>query len=519
MLQKRYCCFISLLVIFAMSTILVASSGTQIGTVGARSTAMGSAFVGLADDWSAAYFNPGGLTQFDSKWTIGISAGLIMPRGSYTAQPYPTAPTATPPSFPFSGMYTNEVDATAQNFLVPALGIFYKANEKLTVGLGVYAPFGLGTEWDLLHVPDSYGNTSGISKTEEHYSDHQVINIQPTIAYELSDKISVGLGVSYITGMMILDQVKLPLNPVAASWATLQGAAAQIQALNPQFPSLEDLSMDQYRLLLENNLEGDGTAYGFNIGVHIKVSDKLSFGIAGRYATDLALEGTIEQTKIMHGDAEKMATLQALSQTLAAAGDAATAAVVDQVIPVFSGQNVTEEYDVEADLPLPMTISGGLAYKASPKLTLTADVHYSNWASWDAITVESQTEGKDDLELKEDWEDAIEICAGAEYLAMDTEAKQLFLRGGFYTVNSPVPDETITPTILDPNRRYVVTAGLGLSMGKLSINFAGEIVLFGEKDIPQSAYGFDPATGIPDNYAGVYNFNAMVFTLGTSYSF
>ena len=103
---------LSVLMLLALVSSVFASNGTQIGTVGAKSTAMGSAFRGLADDWSAAYFNPAGATQF-GKWEIGFSAGMIMPRGSYEAYLYPVAP--------FAGMKTGAVDATI-NFDAPTQG-------------------------------------------------------------------------------------------------------------------------------------------------------------------------------------------------------------------------------------------------------------------------------------------------------------------------------------------------------------------------------------------------------------
>jgi len=194
---------LTILITTLFSLSLFASNGTQIGTVGARSTAMGSSFRGLADDWSAVYHNPAGLTQL-GKWSIGISSGLIMPTGSYTPVNYPISTTV----LPFAGMATGEVNLVEKTFVVPALNIIHKVNEKLAVGLGVYAPFGLGTEFDIFSVPSNYNAlTAPDIKENESFSDHQVINIQPTIAYQVTEKLSLGLGVSYIMGSMILDHV------------------------------------------------------------------------------------------------------------------------------------------------------------------------------------------------------------------------------------------------------------------------------------------------------------------------
>jgi len=497
------------------ATSLFASNGTQIGTVGARSTAMGSCFRGLADDWSAVYYNPAGLTQLEGL-TIGVSNGFIMPRGSYTPFTYPND--LTIPSLPFNGMYSwQERDLTAKTFLVPSLSIFYKFADRYTVGVGVYAPFGLGAEFDIFREPAGYRNgtfnsdslrfypaVKAISKDKETYSDHQVINIQPTFAMQVTEKLSVGLGVSYISGSMAIDQLKLPLNPLVSVWADPNYAALT--------GGLGALNEDQSHLIVENNLDGDGSAYGVNFGIHYQFSDKLSAGISARYCTDLKLEGTMEQTQALPGDSLKF---QALSAMLQNPAYAPYAALLQQAQALFSGQNITEEYDVKADLPLPMTIGGGIAYKPSPKLTLTADVSFTNWASWDEIIVEKTATGEQDT-MKEDWKNTIEMGLGVEYLAMEGESSNLYIRGGFYTVGSPSPDATMNPTILDPNTRYVITGGLGLGLGKVNLDLAVEYVLFPEKVIQDDEYVFNKTHYYAENYAGIYNLKSWVITLGAS---
>ena len=280
-MNRRHMALAALLLILALTASQAfASNGTQIGTVGARSTAMGSAFRGLADDWSAVYFNPAGLTQLQSKWTIGFSGGLIAPRGSYEAASYP------PTMMPSALMTLTETDAKARNFFVPAMSVFYKANDKLTLGVGVYAPFGLGTEWDLLENNATYGNPNALSKKYENYSDHQVITVQPTVAYQLTDRLSLGLGVNFIWGKMVLDLAKLAVNPAIPAIAANPALNALLMPMvNQPFHT---------RMVVESNLDGDGTTWGFNAGLKFDVTDKLSLGVSARVAGDLALSGTMK---------------------------------------------------------------------------------------------------------------------------------------------------------------------------------------------------------------------------------
>ncbi|MCX6375733.1 MAG: hypothetical protein NTU88_06830, partial [Armatimonadetes bacterium] len=49
-----------------VTVVLLAVGAGAFGCVGARPLAMGGAFVGLADDANATYWNPAGLARFDS---------------------------------------------------------------------------------------------------------------------------------------------------------------------------------------------------------------------------------------------------------------------------------------------------------------------------------------------------------------------------------------------------------------------------------------------------------------------
>jgi long-chain fatty acid transport protein len=495
---------LALVLVAAFSAVVFASNGTQIGTVGAKSTAMGSAFRGLADDWSAAYFNPAGITQF-GKWEIGGSLGMIMPRGSYQAYPYP--------SQPFAGLSTAKVNCTDRNFLVPALGVFYKPTEKLSVGLGVYAPFGLGTEWDFYSVPASYGNPNALSKEKEMYSDHMVLDIQPTVAYKLTEKLSLGLGVKYTWGKMTLDEVMLPLTSAILYENThgtipmpvinqLLGGIAQVGPLIGQ-------PVDPSRIIVESNLEGDGSAYGFNAGLLFKPFEKLSIGVSGRYSTPLKLKGDFKLTAGMPNLTSHIGALQQGGQI-----DAATAGLLSAT---FNGANhtITDIHDVEAELPLPVTVGAGIAFKPCCCWTITADASWTNWEAWDKIELKQNDVAINAIELG--WKNTIELGAGVEFLALKTDCKKLFVRLGGYTVDSPVPNKTMNPTLLDPARRYMLTGGLGLAMGKVTVDLAYEHAFFAEKDIPASEYNIGPE-GYPGNYAGKYNFSANVFTLGLGLS-
>jgi long-chain fatty acid transport protein len=478
-----------------------ASNGTQIGTVGAKSTAMGSAFRGLADDWSAMFFNPAGLTQL-GEWTVGLSVGTIMPRGSYTPAQYPMYPNAA--------LYTDQRDLVKKNFVVPALGLFKRASKKMVLGIGVYAPFGLGTEFDLYKIPDGYNNPNLEENDLKTFSDHQVITVQPTVAYQVTDKLSVGAGFTFTWGKMTINQTMFPLNPIMGLLRTI--AATPGHPLAALAPALTP-NGSQTRFIVTNSLEGDGFAYGANLGVKYDILDNLSIGVSGRISTPLKMKGSAEGYYYFPYDAAK---LGAMATYIAPLPDAAFGGAGNKqmLMASYSGQKITSIYDAEvkADLNLPWTIGGGIAYKPIPSLTITADASLTNWASWDSIQVKLSDGGSEQFLLE--WKNTMEIGGGIEWKAWETDCMKLFLRGGFYTVDSPTPDKYMNPTMLDPTKRNVMTAGLGINCGKYKFDFAFEDVMFADKTVAD--YNMSTTTGHALNYAGLYKFNAKVFTVGLS---
>jgi long-subunit fatty acid transport protein len=483
---------------------------------------MGSNFRGLADDWTAFHYNPAGLTQLTNKWTIGVSLGMIMPRGSYMPYAFPATVA------PFPGLSTDKATLVEQNFAVPSLAIFYKPSEKLTVGLGVAGPFGLGAKFDLIEIPTAYGNDTPLTNTEETTSDHQVVNIQPTIALKLSDKISVGVGIGYI-GLLKspkLASTYMKLNQIAVPE---YGAVILEQSPNSYSGYLQMVGMlqlfgvynpDHSRIILENIMDGkEGTAWNIGAGVHIKVNESLSLGASGRYYTDLKLKGTMIRKIHFPGDTGVYAaTARGYFASLPGAQTIDSLTALGGIQQIFNGTTTNITYDAEADLPLPLTIGAGVAYKPGPKLTFVADVSWTRWSTWETIDIsltDQATGERETVSMAENWKNTFEYGVGADYCLLEQENMKLNLRGGVYMVDTPSPQSTISPTILDPKNRTVLTGGLGLSLGKIEFAVAYERAMLGKATVPDYVFD-DESWGVNDNWAGVYELNANVITFETT---
>lgn len=140
--------------------------GSRIANQDAEAVARGNAFTATADNPSAVYYNPAGIRQFK---------GTHLRMGSYltTVESEYRSP---------SGTTSSTKDKYA---MVPQMfGTYTPANSRFSFGLGIYSPFGLGTEW-----PKDSGFATRATVTKLTY-----IRINPVVAVDLAPGLSFGAG-------------------------------------------------------------------------------------------------------------------------------------------------------------------------------------------------------------------------------------------------------------------------------------------------------------------------------------
>lgn len=143
-------------------------------------TGLGRAYAGqgiMGDDYSAIAFNPAGMTLMKKS---GIQTGATFVNLKSDVD----------------GLGSYEGQHKKMDLWVPIPQFFgqYNVNDKLSLGLGVYAPFGLKTQYDA----DWFGSSTAI------LSKLDIIDINASIAYKVTDKWSVGASAiaRYIYGHM-----------------------------------------------------------------------------------------------------------------------------------------------------------------------------------------------------------------------------------------------------------------------------------------------------------------------------
>ena len=214
------------------------ASGFALNETSASSA--GTAYAGRgsnAEDASIMSANPAGIALLE-RTEVTLGGAYVIPKGEFEG-------TGTPGG-------ASENDDFLKSAAVP-FGYFSKPiNDKLSVGLGIYAPFGATTDYD-----DDWAGRYMADKTVV-----KVVNIQPTIAYRFSDELSVGLGVvgSYAEGKL----------------------TRSVYTGTPR---------DGF-----SEMEGDGWGYGWTLGAIWQPMETTSLGLSYRSQVKHSLEGEAKVT-------------------------------------------------------------------------------------------------------------------------------------------------------------------------------------------------------------------------------
>jgi long-chain fatty acid transport protein len=231
--------FVGVAAVALLSTLSFAN-GLNLNSLGSRAQAMGGAFVGLADDFSAIFWNPAGMGFFKTMQG-GVYGTLLIPKGTYSL------------SVPVLGEVIN---AETQSKAYPAglAAFYYPITENLVAGLGVFTPAGLGASWtgdDLKFLT--------LSTPYEWSSKIGMITIAPGLAYRIGDMISIGATLNINYAMFDISQ-----------WAN------------------EFLGFDLGQYAEDDN----GWGIGGTFGILVKPSDMFSLGAVLKTPSTVTLKGT-----------------------------------------------------------------------------------------------------------------------------------------------------------------------------------------------------------------------------------
>ncbi|HVP36989.1 MAG TPA: outer membrane protein transport protein [Terriglobales bacterium] len=469
-MRFRNLVFSFLLLFFLIYPLQAHSSGLIPSGVGAKALSLGGAFRGLADDWSAAYWNPAGL-GFQTKSEVNFSLMVLSPRPKFT------------PDVTFNGWevgYKNGIKLypTDRNFSLPGFSGFFKFPELkgFITGLAFFIPYRSDYEWDLYDPLPGYNNNTPYPGID-HEGNLTVLDFHPSVAKQFMEgKLSLGAGISIQKGDFTFRKVDL---------------------VPTDFPYPYN-SRPRDLFTVDNDFEGDGWGVGANIGLLYKVSPKFQIGVSVKSPVTIKLSGTRSLTAYLPNDS-------------------ATASQIEPIDPVAArhlrGFTLSSSFDSETKLKLPADLGAGVAVMPYSNLTLTADVSLTAWSSLKELKFTEK--GTDpfgnpvDYVVPFDWKDVTRFSLGLEYLP----AKKLSLRAGYFLDPTATPDKTLNPMFFDSGEKNGYSLGVGYKAPSFELGYSYQFTGYDEKSLKPTE-GVTPSSliNLPGRYENGIHTSYFTFT-------
>ncbi len=308
------------------------AEGYQLNTQSARQLGMGHLGTALKLGGESMLFNPAGLSYMDGKVDLSLGATAIFSKVKFT-----------------SGNYNAETDNPIGTPLFGYAG--FKITDKFYAGISVTNPAGNSLVW-----PDNWSGSTYIQNISL-----KVFSVQPTISYKFSEKLSLGVGLMADFGSMDMSKGIMPVGSIAAF---LPLVPAQYQTVINNNLNVSPLSM---------NLTGkSGVDLGFNIGILYSPNDRLSIGLS--YRSKVMMKLNNGDASISYGSPELQTLFAMLSQS-------------PNFPAAVKGAMMLDGAQFDAQLPIPSNTNLGIAWKATDKMLLSAELQYVGWKAYDTLSI------------------------------------------------------------------------------------------------------------------------------------
>ncbi len=200
---------------------------------------MGSSYAGRsssADDATTLFGNPAGMSRLKrSEVSVGVAAIDAKTDIKHA-----------------DGSNSGSNDGDMVPFTAVPMGYFVNPlDDQWAVGVGIYAPFGLVTDYEGGFQGRNFGD----------YSEVKVVTFQPTVSYRFNDQLSIGFGPT--------------INRISGKLESAVGAP--IPAFDPSESRVK--------------VKGDDTAVGFNAGVLYEFTPQTRAGLTYHSKVKYKLDG------------------------------------------------------------------------------------------------------------------------------------------------------------------------------------------------------------------------------------
>jgi long-chain fatty acid transport protein len=347
-------------------------------------SALGNAFAGAAasaEDSSIIANNPAGMTILSGNQASG-DLSIIIPSAVFSGIGFSATRQST------SGGNGGDAESAQP---VPAAYGFYDASPDLKFGLALIAPFGLNLQYDSDWIGRYQAIKSGI----------ETVNINPNVAYRVSNWLSVGGGPA-------IQYAHTELTNAVNSTAVARLA-------NPLLPAGFVLPDGLARVV------GDSLSIGYNLGVLAEVSPSTRFGASYRSRVSQRIEGT---------------------------------ATFNVPVPLAANQRF-QDTPARFRLETPDILSLAAYHEVSPEVTLLAEVQWTNWSVVKNLRIE-RPDRSSLIDQPEQWHGTWFGSVGAIY----RPGPDWIIRGGLAFDPTPIRDQFRTARLPDADR-YWLAFGIG----------------------------------------------------------
>ena len=470
-----------------------AEAGGYGNQVGVRARALGGAFRAIADDWTAPVYNPAGLAYvLDNQ--VGGSAGFFHNRYLYNSNVFLESSSGNE----FDIGFTNGVDIpNAHRFdYTPEAGIVLRSPfwGETVFAFTAYQSHDQNIRWNLFNGVPEYSDST--FPGDDFSINLDVVQFQLSAAREfVEDKLSLGLGISLLRGDLNYTMVTLRDNPLDSTLVT-----------------------SRFSLIPEGTShEGFGWGVGFKLGALWKPSENLSFGAAFSPKSTITAKGDASFRINLPNDE---ATHQAEEFFLLAGQDK---------FYFTNGTVLRTNAEFEAEMVVPASISGGLAFKASDRLTVTLDGEYTLWSqfkgfdfkytSFDTLNVPGNAPplvtalAQTNLSEPVEWSDATRVMLGVDY-ALKSYVNIL---GGLAFDQSPTSVLSTRPQFIDNGDKVITSLGLAFQLSQWNLSWMSNITF--QPDLTVTELTDINRDGHSDNLPGDISGERYVTAVEIAYRF
>jgi long-chain fatty acid transport protein len=377
---------------------------------------LGNAFAGgaaIAEDVSTAWYNPAGLARLPGSQIV-FGAHSIVPTVEASNVRASSATLPVIGSVPFGGGNGGDAGEPA---IVPNFYLSNQLSDRLTLGLGVNAPFGLATDYK-----DGWAGRYHADRSEI-----ATININPGIAYKVDDRVSVGAGINY-------QRIEAELSQAVdfATICTVSGGGAFSGACGASGGFLPGTNDGKAKVT------ADDDAWGYNVGLLWEPQPGTRLGLAYRSKLRFRLDGKVD--------------IMAPANVPAA---------------LLTGAGLTDS-DAHADVELPATLSLSAHHQINPVWAVMGDVTRTYWSDLPELRIEFDSAQPDSV-VTLDLADVNRYSVGATF----APGGNWMYRAGVALDESPTPDSAVrTPRLPDADRTWLAVGAGYRPSERFSLDFA-----------------------------------------------